>query len=100
MTDTFFARKVVIPFDDSDLIVDADDFERTVVFTFMTHATLFAFAEFDVATVTSGTPGEWTQVNPADNTDRFSFTLPAGRELWAGHTSNGETATLGFLVTR
>jgi hypothetical protein len=94
--ESFFAQKVLLPFDSSTLLVEAADFDRTVVFTYMTHPTLFAF---DAFAVTTGASGEWTQANPADLSDRFSFTLPAGRELWAGHTADGQSAALGFLVT-
>lgn len=93
---SFLAKKTLLPFDDSVRIVQAADFDRTVHFTYMTHPILFAFAEFDV---TSGASGDWTQLNPATASDRYVFRLPAGYELWAGHTADGETVALGYLVT-
>lgn len=93
---SFFGKKIVLPFDDSDKIVEAADFGRRVHFTFMKGSVVFAFEEFVLG---PGPAHDAAQLVSADDSDRFEFVLPAGRELWAGHSQDGETVSLAFLVT-
>jgi hypothetical protein len=96
MTDAFFAQKVTLPFDSSTLLADAEQFDRQIIVTYLSDTVLLAFEPF---TVGQGIR-DYAQVEPTGFSDRLSFTLPAGQEFWAGHTQDGETVTMAFIVTR
>jgi hypothetical protein len=92
---TFFGVKVTLPFDTSDRLVEAADFDRLIIFTRMSSTVLVGFAQFAVPG-----PQNFAQVDPASLSQQMSFVLPAGQELWAGHTQDGLTVTLALLVTK
>lgn len=93
----FFGAKVLLSFDDSDLLIERADLDRQVIFTRTTDTVLFSFTEFTPPAPGTGTWAQWT---PASQSQQLSFVLPAAHEFWAGHSSDGQQVTLSFLVTK
>lgn len=94
---SFFGTKVLLSFDVADRLVESADFDRLLIVTRASHSYLFGFTEF---TTFTGTPLDATQMVPSSESDRLSFVLPAGQELWAGHSASGVDVTLSLLVTK
>lgn len=100
---TYLMRKFLLPFRDSERIVEAANEDRQVHITQVSNYLSLGFSEF---TIEYNSRGDYAQINPDTLAPlTTSFILPAGQEIWGAHSRTDEDGapipvSISLIITR